>query len=68
MPFTYEYECECGTRWDMRRRASERDELATCPDCGHAGHALFSVTKADNIIMPTARFHDRIGKSEVLHG
>ena len=33
----YEYHCErCERRFEILRRASERDEPAPCPECGEA--------------------------------
>jgi putative FmdB family regulatory protein len=34
MPF-YEYTCpKCGTRFELMRAMSQRDEPAACPECG----------------------------------
>jgi putative FmdB family regulatory protein len=66
MPVTYTYECPVHGRFDTSRRIGDRPDMLDCPTCGAESAAVFSVPEAGNVLMPTARFHDRIGKREVL--
>ena len=40
----YEYRCtRCGAEFEVRRRMSEMDAPAPCPQCGSDSHRLVSV-------------------------
>jgi putative FmdB family regulatory protein len=54
---TYEYTCpDCLTRFDMRRRMSQRDMMVECPDCQ-------GMNAARRISLPVVFSH--AGKGEV---
>lgn len=64
MPFTYDYECECGNTWEERRHADRREDPAECSDCGKLGKVVFSA-RGQTVAIPR-RFHNGVTKAEVM--
>jgi len=55
MPY-YDYECECGRKFDEFKRIDER-HFAKCPSCGKKARMVFTGTNQVSIFTP-AWFHD----------
>ena len=53
----YEYQCDCGEKFEARRSFGQR-ELATCPKCGKDALKIFSVVNVTNTWVLDGLTHD----------